>query len=446
MTNTFTELTSIFVNLAWGPWLVILLVGSGIFFTIYSGFVPIKNFARGFSLLRDGSSEGSGSISKYQALATSLSGTIGLGNIAGVALAIKIAGPGAIFWMWVTAIVGMGTKFFTCSLSVMYREQNDKGEFLSGPMYVIKNAMPKQFIFLAYFFALFGMIGALPALQSNQIVQIFREVLYPHSNFFSEFQFNLIAGLTLATLAGFVILGGLKRIANFSSWLVPFMGGLYIFCALLAAVTNFSMLGDIFALIVTDAFSGKAVAGGSFMGVLIYGIQRGAYSNEAGIGTEAMVHGSAKTNSPIDQGMIAMLGPIFDTLIVCTATAVIILLSGVWADTDLVGVGLTARAFEELLGPFGLWCVFICALSFGISTIFTYSYYGSACSRFIFGDRFQKAYLWILIFCVVIFSVASLEATINIIDGSFAMMAIPTLISSIYLAPKIKAAYKNLNL
>lgn len=445
MTSTFTELTSMFVNLAWGPWLVIFLVGSGIFFTIYSGFVPIKNFTRGFFLLRDGSPGGSGSISRYQALATSLSGTIGLGNIAGVALAIKLAGPGAIFWMWVTAIVGMGTKFFTCSLSVMYREQNDKGEFLSGPMYVIKNAMPKQFIFLAYFFAFFGMIGALPALQSNQIVQIFREVLYPYSNFSSEFQFNLIAGLSLATLAGFVILGGLKRIANFSSWLVPFMGGLYIFCALLAAVTNFSMLGDIFALIVSDAFTGKAVAGGSFMGVLIYGIQRGAYSNEAGIGTEAMVHGSAKTNSPIDQGMIAMLGPIFDTLIVCTATAVIILLSGAWIDTDLVGVGLTARAFEELLGPFGLWCVFICALSFGISTIFTYSYYGSACSRFIFGDRFQKTYLWILIFCVVIFSVASLEATINIIDGSFAMMAIPTLISSIYLAPKIKAAYKNLN-
>ena len=152
----------------------------------------------------------------------------------------------------------------------------------------------------------FGMIGALPALQSNQIVQIFREVLYPHSNFSSEFQFNLIAGLILATLAGFVILGGLKRIANFSSWLVPFMGGLYISCALLAAITNFSMLDEIFALIVSDAFTGKAVAGGSFMGVLIYGIQRGAYSNEAGIGTEAMVHGSAKTNSPIDQGMIAI--------------------------------------------------------------------------------------------------------------------------------------------
>ncbi|MEY2972267.1 MAG: hypothetical protein RI886_44 [Pseudomonadota bacterium] len=444
MTNTFTELTSIFVNLAWGPWLVILLVGSGVFFTIYSGFVPIKNFTRGFFLLRGGSNVGAGSISRYQALATSLSGTIGLGNIAGVALAIKLAGPGAIFWMWITAIVGMGTKFFTCSLSVMYREQNSKGEFLSGPMYVIKNAMPKQFLFLAYFFAFFGMIGALPALQSNQIVQIFREVLYPHSNFSSEFQFNLIAGLILATLAGFVILGGLKRIANFSAWLVPFMGGLYIFCAFLAGFMHASMLDDVFSLILADAFSGKAVAGGSFMGVLIYGIQRGAYSNEAGIGTEAMIHGTAKTNNPIDQGMIAMLGPIFDTLIICTATAVIILLSGVWVDTNLIGVGLTAKAFEELLGPFGLWCVFICALSFGISTIFTYSYYGSACSRFIFGDKFQKTYLWILILCVVIFSVASLEATINIIDGSFAMMAIPTLISSIYLAPKIKAAYKKL--
>ncbi|MEK9650036.1 MAG: amino acid carrier protein [Gammaproteobacteria bacterium] len=446
MTNTFTELTSAFVNLAWGPWLVIFLVGSGLFFTIYSGFVPLKKFGRGFFLLKGGSKSEVGSISKYQALATSLSGTIGLGNIAGVALAIKLAGPGAIFWMWVTAIVGMGTKFFTCSLAVMYREQNEKGDFLSGPMYVIKNAMPKQFLFLAYFFAFFGMIGALPALQSNQIVQIFREVLYPKSGLSTEFQFNLIAGLSLATIAGFVILGGLKRIANFSSWLVPFMGGLYVFCALLAGITNFSMLDDVFLLIVSDAFTGKAVAGGSFMGVLIYGIQRGAYSNEAGIGTEAMVHGSAKTNSPIDQGMIAMLGPVFDTLIVCTATAIIILLSGVWMDPGLVGVGLTAKAFEELLGPFGLWCVFFCALSFGISTIFTYSYYGSACSRFIFGDRFQKPYLWILILCVVVFSVASLEATINIIDGSFAMMAIPTLVSTIYLAPKIKSAYKNLKI
>ncbi len=430
-----------FVDFAWGPWLVILLVGSGLFFSIYSKFTPFKYIKRGFRLLFQKNSEEQGSISRYEALAAALSGTIGLGNIAGVALAIKLAGPGAIFWMWVTACIGIATKFFTCSLSVMYRETGKDGALLAGPMYVIKNGLSSRWMFLAYFFAFFGMIGSLPALQSNQMAQIIRDFAFS-GGIENAFYFNLMIGLSIATLSGIVIIGGLKRIAKASAWLVPIMGGIYIAAAIIIMLLNFSSVPAAIGSIFIDAFSGSAVIGGTFMGVLIYGIQRGAFSNEAGIGTEALVHGAAKTNNPINQGMVAMIGPIFDTLMVCTATAIVIILSGLWADSSFEGATLTAQAFQKMLGAPGTAIVFLSVLLFGISTIFTYSYYGSSCARFIFGPNSQRIYLYIFIAFIVFFSVISLESAINIIDGSFAMMAIPTLISSLVLAPKVMQKVK----
>ena len=249
----------------------------------------------------------------------------------------------------------------------------------------------------------------------------------------------MICGLIIAVLAGTVIIGGLTRIAKASSWLVPIMGGMYVFTATFILITNFEDVPSVIKIIFSDAFTGTSVAGGTLMGVIMYGIQRGAFSNEAGIGTEALIHGTAKTNSPIKQGLVAMIGPIFDTLLICPATAVVIILSGLWVGDEYSGVSLTAMAFQAFLGNTGIAVVFLCVVFFGISTIFTYSYYGSVCARFLFGPRGQRIYLYIFIATIIFFASISLDSAINIIDGSFAMMAIPTLISSIILAPKVIA-------
>tara|TARA_B100000953_G_scaffold58698_1_gene46469 strand:- start:1 stop:1338 length:1338 start_codon:yes stop_codon:yes gene_type:complete len=415
-------------------WNVPILVGSGIFFLIYSKLTPFKYIIHAFNLIRGkySSKEDIGQVTHFQALTTALSGTIGLGNIAGVAIAIKLAGPGAIFWMWLTAIVGIATKFFTCTLSVMYRDVDEYGNVNGGPMYVIKNALPASMLPLAYFFAAAGLIGALPGFQSNQLVQIIGDLpMFQFENF------NLIAGVVLAIITGVIILGGLIRIAKVSEWLVPLMSVLYFGSTVVALVLNFEDVIPAFKIIIQDAFTGSAVAGGSIIAVIIMGVRRGAHSNEAGIGTETLVHGSAKTSDPVKQGLVAMLGPIFDTLIMCTSTALLIIISGVWLNSDANGVTLTAEAFSMLLGPIGYAVLFICVISFGASTIFTYSYYGSACSRFLFGEKGVRVYQWIIIFFVIVFAVIPIEAAINIIDISFALMAIPTLISSVWLAPKV---------
>ena len=374
---SFAEITNVFVSLAWGPWLVFLLVGSGLFFSIFSRFIPFRNLKNGFKYLFQKDNTSEGSISKYEALSSALSGTIGLGNIAGVALAIQLAGPGAVFWMWMTACLGIATKFFTCSLSVMYREKDSDGTILGGPMYVIKNGLSSKWAFLAYLFAFFGMIGGLPAVQSNQMVQIISDFALPILSFDNQLVFNLVCGIIIALVAGTVIIGGLTRIAKASSWLVPVMGGLYVLSATLILIANFEAVPNVIKIIFLDAFSGTSVAGGTLIGVIMYGIQRGAFSNEAGIGTEALIHGTAKTNNPIKQGFVAMIGPIFDTLLICTATAVVIILSGLWASDEYSGVSLTAMAFQAFLGNVGVGIVFLCVVFFGISTIFTYSYYGS---------------------------------------------------------------------
>ena len=413
-----------FASAAWGPWLIFLLIGSGLFFLIYSRFAIFKYLYHAFEILfsKENNNE-DGEVSPFQALTTSLSGTIGLGNIAGVALAISIAGPGSIFWMWVTAIIGIATKFFTCTLSVMFREKNNEGEVLGGPMYVIKNGLPKKMLPLAYFFAFAGMIGCLP---------------------FSNFEnFDFYGGLALAFITAIVILGGLRRIAEVASYLVPFMGSIYFGAMLVAIIFNLNLILPAFKLILTDAFSGSAIAGGTFFGVLIYGVRRGAFSNEAGMGTESLVHGVAKVSNPVKQGLVAMTGPIFDTLIICTATALIILISGVWESSSSQGVTLTAEAFSSLLGSFGGFVLFACVICFGLSTIFTYSYYGASCSRFLFGKLGMRLYIYLYIVSIFIYSIVPIDIAINVADGAFAMMAIPTLVSALWLAPKVMQASKN---
>ena len=437
--------TSGFADLAWGPWLLVLLLGGGTFFLYKSRLAPFRYLGHGVHLLlgRFDSQTDPGHISHFKALSAALAGTIGMGNIAGVALAIKIGGPGAIFWMWMTAILGIATKFFTCSLAIMYRGKDSAGNLQGGPMYVIREGLPKKYHFLAYFFAITAMIGCLPVLQSNQLIQIIREVIAPEVGLTvtaDPIMFNLICGVVLASIVALVILGGLLRIAAVASALVPTMSILYVGSILVALVLNAELIPAAFTLILTDAFTGESVAGGSLMAMIIYGVQRGAYSNEAGIGTESLAHGAAKTSEPIREGLVAMLGPIIDTLIICTATALLILVSGVWLSEEAAGVTLTASAFTALLGPAGTLIIFVCVVCFATSTIFTYSFYGSQCTSFVLGANQASKYRYFFIIFIVLSSIVSLDAAIGLIDGCFALMAIPTTVSAILLAPKVKQA------
>lgn len=447
MIENFQIVATTFSKWAWGPWLLVVLLGGGFFFLVYTRFAPFRHLPHAWALLRGRYDDPNdpGQINHFQALSSALAGTIGMGNIAGVALAITVGGPGAIFWMWMTAILGIATKFFTCSLAVMYRGRDSAGALQGGPMYVIREALHPRWRFLAYWFAIFGLIGALPALQANQLVQILRDVVAIDLGLLAvdadPFGFNLGAGFLITALSATVVFGGLPRIAAVASRLVPSMSALYLGTTALVLILNADALPGVLTLVLTDAFTGEAVGGGALLSVILYGVQRGAYSNEAGIGTEAMAHGAARTREPIREGLVAMLGPIVDTLLICTATAAVILVSGVWQDgSSASGVTLTAASFGQLLGTPGVVVVFICAVCFAITTIFTYSFYGSQCASFLFGVGAQVYYRLVYVGFIVVASVVSLNAAISIIDGAFAMMAIPTMLSAVMLAPRVKAA------
>ena len=438
-------ITATLAEAAWGPWLLVLLLGGGLYFLVRSKFLPYRYLAHAFALVsgRYDNPDDPGYVSHRKALSAALAGTIGMGNIAGVALAIQIGGPGAIFWMWMTALVGMATKFFTCSLAVMYRGKDSEGNLQGGPMYVIREALPKKFHFLAYMFATVGMIGCLPALQTNQLVQALRDLLVIEQGWLAPeadpFFFNLGLGVAIALVTGSVIFGGLMRITKVTVALVPAMGVLYVGGALIAIALNIEAVPAVFGTIFEDAFSGEAAAGGSVLAMILYGVRRGAFSNEAGMGTESLAHGAAKTQEPIREGMVAMLGPIFDTLLVCTATAVVIILADNWA-LEAQGVTLTANAFAILLGPAGSLIVLLCIVCFASTTILTYSFYGTQCSSFVFGAKAKNNYLYVYVGFILVAAVLSIETAINIIDISFALMAIPTMTSAIWLAPKVSAA------
>lgn len=435
-----------FSALAWGPWLLVLLLGGGAFFLAYSRLLPFRFLGHAWALLRGKHDHphDPGQISHFQALSSALAGTIGMGNIAGVAVAISIGGPGAIFWMWVTAVLGIATKFFTCTLAVMYRGVDTRGELQGGPMYVIREALPPRVRFLAYWFAIVGLVGCLPAFQTNQLVQIMRDVVFIPQGWIAAdgdyLRFNLASGIVIASLVALVVYGGLFRIANVASKVVPAMTLLYTGAALVIVVLNIEQVPSLLWLIVSDAFTGEAAAGGVIAAVVSTGVQRGAFSNEAGIGTEALAHGAAKTTEPVREGLVAMVGPIIDTLIVCTATALVILSSGAWQSTEANGVTLTALSFGELLGPVGQLVLIVCVVAFAVTTMLSYSYYGTKCFGFLFGAQRQHYYNHIYVGLIVVAAVVSLETAIGIIDGSFALMAIPTMVSSLWLAPKVMAA------
>ena len=437
----FENLTSQFASLMWGYPLLILMMGGGIFFTLYSRFTPFRFFKHGIKILlgQYDNPQDPGDLTHFQALSTALASTVGMGNISGVAVAISMGGPGALFWMWVSAFVGMSTKFFTCTLSIMFRGKDDRGDVQGGPMYVIETALGKKFKALAILFSTAGLIGCLPLFQANQLTQIIRDEIWKNNGWFTDSVLtgNLVVGIPVAVLVALVIFGGIKRIGYVASRLVPLMVSLYLLAGIFIMITNLAHIPDLLALIFSDAFSGKAAAGGVIGSVIITGVRRASFSNEAGLGTEAMAHGAAKTREPVREGLVAMLGPFIDTIVVCSITGIVILLSGLWQGDETSGVTLTTMAFSQELGSLGKTLLLVCVFIFSLTTMFGQSYYGSKCTGYLFGTRWKQKYNLFYVIAVIFGAVVSLNVVINIIDGVYALMAIPTMVSALLLSPQV---------
>ncbi|WJJ95877.1 alanine/glycine:cation symporter family protein [Algibacter luteus] len=438
------QIIKTFSDYAWGLPLVILLIGGGCYLLILSKFLPFRYLGHAIQVLRGKYDDPNdpGQISHFKALTTALSSTIGMGNIAGVAVAISVGGPGAMFWMWVSAIVGMSTKFFTCSLAVMYRGKDSAGEIQGGPMYFIVEGLGKSWKPLAIMFSLFGMIGALPVVNVNQLTQAFNDIVLTPNGVEVGLKSNLILAFVLVSLTSVIILGGLNRISHAASKMVPSMVLLYFVLVLYILISNYSVVPKYFLLMFTDAFSANYYDGNAFMGgvlgaLILLGIRRGAFSNEAGIGTAPMAHGAAKTDEPVREGLVAMLGPAIDTLIVCTLTALAILVTGVWETTSDNGVSLTASAFNHTMPVYGKYMLMICVFIFSISSLFSYAYYGTKCLSFIIGADKKHYYNYIYILSIILAATTPFSVMLNLIDGVFALMAIPTMVATLILAPKV---------
>ncbi|MCK4461031.1 MAG: alanine:cation symporter family protein, partial [candidate division Zixibacteria bacterium] len=371
-----------------------------------------------------------GEISHFRALSSALSATIGMGNISGVAIAVSLGGPGAIFWMWVAGLVGMSTKFFTCTLACLYRKKDERGIEQGGPMYFIEVGLGKYFKPLAIMFAICGMVGCLAMFQTNQLSGLL------HNDWGIS---RLGTGIVCSAIVAVVILGGIVRVGQVTAKIVPAMFVLYVTAALYVILSNVSAVPGILYSIIDQAFGGEALVGGgvgvAFREVIHQGIKRAAFSNEAGLGTAPMAHGAAKTKEPVREGLIAMLGPFLDTNIVCTMTALVILSMGVPAADD--GVVMTVNAFAKAMPGIGRYLLTLIIIMFSISTMISYSYYSLKCSRYLFGYNFGSYYIYVYILSLIFAAIWTQDMVINILDTAFAMMAIPTLISTLLLSLKV---------
>lgn len=434
-----------FSNWIWGPPILVLLLGGGSYFLIHSGFVPFTKMGHAVKLLTGKYDDdlAPGQISSAQALSSAIAATVGLGNISGVAIAISMGGPGALFWMWVAAFVGMATKYYTCSLAIMYRGKDSFGEIQGGPMYFIEEGMGKKWKFLSVIFCVAGVAGLLAIFQANQLTAVLQAVLIQPETMEETVRNRWIIGFGMMGMTAFVILGGIQRIASVASKMVPFMVGIYMVTVLIIVYRYLGQVPEMLKLVLVDAFTGNAAMGGAVGAMIIVGARRAAFSNEAGIGTAPMVHGASKNTEPIREGLIAMLGPFVDTIVVCTLTALAILLTGVWQNSENDGVRLTLEAFELGIPVYGKYLLMLSVLVFALSTMFTYSYYGQKCTSYLFGADKASYYNYFYLATIVVGAVASLEVVVSFVDGMYAVMAFPNMIAALYLSPKVRAASKD---
>ena len=441
--DLYTQILTRLSDVIWGPVTLVLLVGTGVYLTIGLRFLSIRKLGYGFKLLWQGRKQSAeeGDITPFNALMTALSATVGTGNIVGVAGAIAIGGPGAVFWMWMTALVGMATKYAEAVLAVNYREVDERGRHQGGPMYYIKNGLGNNWKWLAFLFALFGTIAAFGignSVQSNSVA----------SALSSQFQVpKWITGVVLALLTASVLIGGIKSIGAFAGKVVPFMAITYVGGALVILAMHLNQVPSALWTIVHDAFTGTAAAGGfagsAFMLAVQKGVARGVFSNEAGLGSAPMAHAAARTTNPVRQGMIGMLGTFIDTIVICTMTALVIVLSQQWLHIDpqtgnqISSAALTSTAFELSLPGVGQYIVTFGMVFFAYTTIIGWSFYGERCAEYLFGVKVIVFYRIIWVIVVYLGATAELRPLWKLADVLNGMMAIPNLIALLLLSPVV---------
>ena len=430
--------------------LFILLVGGGLYFLLYSGFVPLRYYGKAIKALKsDDNSKAEGQISSFEALASAIAATVGMGNIAGVAIALSIGGPGAIFWMWVSSILGMATKFFEGTLSVMYKGKDDEGEVQGGPMYMILSGLGPKWKPLAVFFAISGLIGTLCIMQSNQFTEAITTIFFtPEQN---TLTLRFIIGVIITVIVACVVLGGIKRISKVATKVVPAMVIMYFLLVMYIILTNLNEVPGVFGAIFKDALTVKAGVGGgigALVSIALIGIRRAALVNEAGVGTASMMHGASKNSEPVKEGLVAMIGPSIDSGLVCTLTAIAILIQrdvlalGDGISGSIAGLSVALQAFDASIPGVGKYLLLAMLFFFAFSTMFSYSYYGQKCTGFLFGAKYSKYYNIFFLAMLIVAAMIPLKAAVGLIDLAYALMAFPTMFTLLKLSPNVKAAMK----
>jgi len=440
MLNNISEIVTSIANFVCGYPLFFWLIGGGLFLFIYSGAIPLRRIKWSLKAIRSKNNSGEGEISSFQALMSSICSTVGMGNIAGVAIAISIGGPGAIFWMWISALLGMATKFFEGTLAIMYKGKDKDGNTHGGPMYMLTEGLGGKFKPMAVFFAAFGMIGTLCFMQANQLTESFITVLDAPDTF----KFRLITGLIMGGAVSIVVLGGIKRISKIATKVVPVMVGLYFLLVFIIIIFNIELLPKVFHQIVSEAFNLEA-GFGALAFIALTGARRAMYVNEAGVGTASLMHGASRNPEPVREGLVAMIGPAIDSGLVCTLTSIPILMAMNICPIETEGVKglyIALNAFETMLPGWGEYALMLIVFIFAVTTMFSYSYYGTECASYLFGEKNGKYYDYFYLFMIVVACVISLDLVVSIMDLAFALMTIPTMYAILRLSPRVRRATK----
>ncbi|MGN7938559.1 alanine/glycine:cation symporter family protein [Virgibacillus sp. 6R] len=422
-------------SFVWGPPLLILIVGTGLYLTLRLGFLQFRmlpySLKLAFTKKQDSKSEGD--ISHFQALMTALAATVGTGNIVGVATAVILGGPGAVFWMWITALVGMATKYSEAILAVKYRVKDKNGEMSGGPMYYLERGLKQKW--LGVLFAIFGAIAAFGIgnmVQSNSVSGVLKSTFSVPT---------YVTGIVITIFTALVILGGIKSIGRVTAYFVPIMALFYLIAGLIVLIMNASLVPEAISLIFTDAFTGEAVAGGALGAVIRWGVARGVFSNEAGLGSAPIAAAAAKSDYPGRQALVSMTQVFIDTIIICSITGITVVMGDLYS-SGAEGNALTSMTFEHFLGPIGSYIVAIGMLLFAYSTILGWSYYGEKCISYLFNESAIKYYRYAFVIAVFIGSVTTLDIVWGIADVMNGLMAIPNLIGLLGLSGVVVAETK----
>ena len=437
LADNATSILTAIADFICGYPLFIAVIGGGLFLFLYSGMLSLRRLPHALEALRSRNSSGHGEISSAQALMSVVAATVGMGNIAGVTIALVMGGPGAIFWMWVSALIGMSTKYHEGVVAVKYRHYDSSGKPYGGPMYIIRQALSPRWRPLATMFAIAGLVGTLCIINANQLTEACVSTIATVTTVKNPIAIKCIIGLTIAAIVTLVVVGGVKRIASVATVMVPFMVGIYFTMVLYIIITHIDRVPEAIASIFTEAFSLKA-GWGALAGIALIGARRAALVNDAGVGTASIMHGTSANRQPVREGLVAMLGPAIDSGFVCTCTAMAILLCVDLENVNgLQGLTVAMNAFDSAI-PFGRYLLMVVVVCFALSSMFSYSFYGHRCAIYLFGEQRARYYVWFFISSLVVFAVIPLNAAIGLCDLFYAFMAFPTMIMLLMLRKDVK--------